>query len=268
MKKTIEAVCREGICPNCNARIHYDGFELVDNGGLYDWYCTECGMTGKEGYNMIFDGQHYTVKDKDGNEVEIKAPSSPAENEGAAVPVPDPCGHPDDDLLCEAGDIIENAVYQAIQSLCPVKLEWDMALIGPTADAIEAVLKKHGKPTCRPWEDENQNICYSLEKERCAHCTRCKAQSNHPKLTGYFSDGTCELNSVQEVAEFICQKGLFGDLIIYREDGSFFLNTFGIFIDRIVDLDYRQKLLEVLIPMQMAQEQSLLGTQDEEEAQV
>ena len=37
-------------------------------------------------------------------------------------------------------------------------------------------------------------------------------QSNHPKLIGYSPNGTCELNSVQEVAEFICREGVHGDL--------------------------------------------------------
>ena len=84
-------------------------------------------------------------------------------------------------------------------------------------------------------------------------------QSDHPKLIGYSANGTCELNSVQEVAEFICQEGIYGDLTILTEEGDFFLNTFGTFIDRIADMDYRQELLEVLIPMQMELEGSMGG---------
>ena len=84
-------------------------------------------------------------------------------------------------------------------------------------------------------------------------------KSNHPKLIGYSQDETRELNSVQEVAEFICQEGIHSDLTIRTEDGDFFLNTFGIFINRIADMDYRQELLEVLIPMQMEQEESMGG---------
>ena len=84
-------------------------------------------------------------------------------------------------------------------------------------------------------------------------------QTDHPKLMGYSANGTCELNSVQEVAEFICQEGIYGDLTILTEEGDFFLNTFGTFIDRIADMDYRQELLEVLIPMQMELEGSMGG---------
>ena len=81
--------------------------------------------------------------------------------------------------------------------------------------------------------------------------------NNHPTLIGYSESGTCELNSVQEVAEFICQEGLHSDLTIRTQDGMFFLSTFGTFIDRMADMDYRQKLLEVLVPMQMEQEGSM-----------
>ena len=81
-------------------------------------------------------------------------------------------------------------------------------------------------------------------------------KSNPPKLIGYSQDETRELNSVQEVAEFICQEGVHSDLTIMTEEGEFFLSTFGTFIDRMTDMDYRQELLEVLIPMQMEQEGS------------
>ena len=82
-------------------------------------------------------------------------------------------------------------------------------------------------------------------------------QSNHSKLIGYSPNGTCELNSVQEVAEFICREGVHGDLTIRTRTGDFFLSTFGTFIDRMADMNYRQQLLEVLVPMQMEQDGSM-----------
>ena len=85
-------------------------------------------------------------------------------------------------------------------------------------------------------------------------------QSNHPKLIGYSPNGTCELNYVREVAEFICREGVHGDLTIRTQDGMFFLSTFGTFIDRIADMEYRQELLEVLVPMQMEQDGSMCDT--------
>lgn len=82
-------------------------------------------------------------------------------------------------------------------------------------------------------------------------------QNKHPKLIGYAPSGTYELLSVQEVAEFICREGVHGDLTIRTRTGDFFMSTFGTFIDRITDMDYRQRLLEVLVPMQMEQEDSV-----------
>ena len=43
-----------------------------------------------------------------------------------------------------------------------------------------------------------------------------------------------------------------GDVTITYEDGTPFLNTFGIYIDRISDMEYRSELLKILIPMQKA----------------
>jgi hypothetical protein len=80
--------------------------------------------------------------------------------------------HSDDDLLCEAGDRIDNAVHAALSSLCVNELDWDLSLIGPATEALEALLVARGIPTCHPWENENGNICYSLSEERCAHCPK------------------------------------------------------------------------------------------------
>ena len=73
-------------------------------------------------------------------------------------------------------------------------------------------------------------------------------QSNHPKLIGYAPNGTCELNSVQEVAEFICREGVHGDLTIRTRTGDFFLSTFGTFIDRIADMSIDRNCWKFLCP--------------------
>ena len=57
---------KEGICPVCGNYIEYGGFELVDAGAVYEWECPICGATGKEGYDLVFDGSHYNVKLADG----------------------------------------------------------------------------------------------------------------------------------------------------------------------------------------------------------
>lgn len=74
-KRKITTECKEGICPICSNQINYGSFELVDEGGTYDWECPACGATGEEGYDLVFDGTNYNVQDADGNDVEISAPA-------------------------------------------------------------------------------------------------------------------------------------------------------------------------------------------------
>ena len=74
----------------------------------------------------------------------------------------------------------------------------------------------------------------------------------HPKLIGMSHHDERELNSIEEVAKYICEKGVSSDVTITYKDGTPFLNTFGIYIDKISDMNYRSELLKVLIPMQKA----------------
>lgn len=53
---------KEGICPLCGNEIEYGLFEVLDDGGVYEWTCPACGASGEEGYNLIFDGNHYNVQ--------------------------------------------------------------------------------------------------------------------------------------------------------------------------------------------------------------
>lgn len=57
---------QEGICPVCGGSICYGSFDLVDEGGTYDWTCSSCGASGREGYDLVFDGSHYDVELADG----------------------------------------------------------------------------------------------------------------------------------------------------------------------------------------------------------
>lgn len=70
------------------------------------------------------------------------------------------------------------------------------------------------------------------------------------KLTGISDNTQKELNSIEEVAQFICKEGLTSDVRIVKEDGNLLLDTFGTFINRITDMEYREELLKVLVPMQ------------------
>ena len=70
------------------------------------------------------------------------------------------------------------------------------------------------------------------------------------KLIGISDNTRKELNSIEEVAQFICKEGLKSDVCIEKEDGSLLLDTFGTFINKITDIEYREELLKVLVPMQ------------------
>lgn len=69
-------------------------------------------------------------------------------------------------------------------------------------------------------------------------------------LLGSAIDCNKRLHNVQEVAEFICKHGQYGDVRITTTEGKELLDTFGIYINRISDMEYREELLKVLVPMQ------------------
>ena len=86
----------------------------------------------------------------------------------------------------------------------------------------------------------------------------------YPRLIGCTENAKTELHSVKEVAEFICKNGLVEDLKILTPSGMQFITTFGLFLDKIADLEYRTELLKILIPMQKEIEQGILERTDEE----
>lgn len=72
----------------------------------------------------------------------------------------------------------------------------------------------------------------------------------YKNLIGISKNTKKELNTTEEVARFICKEGLTSDVRIEQEDGGLLLDTFGIFINKITDMEYREELLKILIPMQ------------------
>ena len=78
------------------------------------------------------------------------------------------------------------------------------------------------------------------------------AEERYPLLIGHSLAGRTRLRNIQEVANFICTHGQYCDLRITQKDGTPFLDTFGIYINKIADMEYREELLKVLIPMQKA----------------
>lgn len=59
---------REDVCPICGHEgLDYEASEIMDDGGVIPWRCPHCGASGKEGFDMRFDGRHYDVVDGQGN---------------------------------------------------------------------------------------------------------------------------------------------------------------------------------------------------------
>jgi len=75
----------------------------------------------------------------------------------------------------------------------------------------------------------------------------------YPLLIGCEMDKQVELHNKREVAEYICKKGLEGDVYIKYPNGRLMLNTFGMYIDKIDDMEYRSELLKELISLLLQQ---------------
>lgn len=75
-------------------------------------------------------------------------------------------------------------------------------------------------------------------------------EEKYPVLIGHSLAGRTRLHNIKEVANFICTHGKYDDITITQADGTPFLDTFGIYINKIADMEYRGELLKVLIPLQ------------------
>lgn len=85
-----------------------------------------------------------------------------------------------DDLLCEKGDVIDNAAYALAAALVGVDdptgpdaeqtIPWDMAYIGEIVDAAEEILKRHGYETCHPFNTGDETPCYQTDECSTKNC--------------------------------------------------------------------------------------------------
>lgn len=155
--RQVAAECREGRCPLCGGELNYLGRDDGDEGGTYPWVCSRCGANGEEGFDRVFDGNHYCVHDAEGNAVKLIDPPIQIEMLKGK------------ELLCTANNAIYNSAFQALNFLTNDELEWDVNIIAEATDALEAILEKRGFSVCHPWEDEEENICYSTP-DRCQGC--------------------------------------------------------------------------------------------------
>lgn len=90
-------------------------------------------------------------------------------------------------------------------------------------------------------------------------------EEKYPLLIGHSLAGRTRLHNIDEVANFICTHGEYGDLTITQADGTPFLDTFGIYINKIADMQYREQLLKVLITKQREVEMECFGYDETEE---
>lgn len=68
-------------------------------------------------------------------------------------------------------------------------------------------------------------------------------------LMGYSKDECKQLQSVEEVADFICKNGKRGDVTI-TNNGEPFITTIGIYLDKVADIRYCAQLMPVLAKKQ------------------
>lgn len=86
-----------------------------------------------------------------------------------------------------------------------------------------------------------------IQPEKCAFY-----KLDQPPVLAYScGEEPAELTNVRQMAEFIVNNGLNGDISMYSKDtGEFVLSTMGIFLDRIADMEFRSELLTILVPLQ------------------
>lgn len=68
-------------------------------------------------------------------------------------------------------------------------------------------------------------------------------------LVGYAEGERKQLKSIDEVADFICNNGKHGDVIIMN-NGELFITTIGVYLDKVADIRYRAQLMPILTKKQ------------------
>lgn len=79
---------------------------------------------------------------------------------------------------------------------------------------------------------------------------------NNEKLVGHSINGNRNLRSINDVAEFIMWHGKYGDVEITTDFGEPFIRTEGTHVKYVSDMEYRDKLLEIIDIMQQEQEET------------
>ena len=83
--------------------------------------------------------------------------------------------------------------------------------------------------------------------------------NKYPVLIGHSAGVSKKLYDMTEVADFICQYGIYGEVTVETPSGSLLISTYGIYLDKVTDMEYRSQLLEILEPKQHALEKAEFG---------
>lgn len=75
-------------------------------------------------------------------------------------------------------------------------------------------------------------------------------KEKYPLLIGRSMIGNRRLHNTAEAADFICMSAEYGDTTITDVNGITVLTTYGMYIDKAVDTEYRDELLKALEPKQ------------------
>ena len=80
-------------------------------------------------------------------------------------------------------------------------------------------------------------------------------KEKYPVLIGHSARACKKLFTMEQVADFICEQGLYGEVTIE----TLLISTYGIYLDKVTDMEYRAQLLEILEPKQHALEKAEFG---------
>ena len=84
-------------------------------------------------------------------------------------------------------------------------------------------------------------------------------KEKYPVLIGHSARACKKLFTMEQVADFICEQGLYGEVTIETPEGLMLISTYGIYLDKVTDMEYRAQLLEILEPKQHALEKAEFG---------
>lgn len=84
-------------------------------------------------------------------------------------------------------------------------------------------------------------------------------KEKYPVLIGHSARAFKKLFTMEQVADFICEQGLYGEVTIETPEGLMLISTYDIYLDKVTDMEYRAQLLEILEPKQHALEKAEFG---------